>query len=152
KNLNDKIWMEDMEFEGNDFLVVDSLPNIDWKITKEIKDISGFQSYKAQTTLNDKYKTEVTAWYSPKLNFRNGPDKYWGLPGLILEVESIIKYENGAKEGISFKAVNIETIKKENSIQKPFKGNKVSENEFQKFVEDYYENLLEMMGGGVDKD
>ena len=31
---------------------------------------------------------EVTAWYTPQIPISNGPGEYWGLPGLILEVNS----------------------------------------------------------------
>ena len=30
--------------------------------------------------------TEVIAWYSPQIPVSQGPLEYWGLPGLILEV------------------------------------------------------------------
>ncbi|AWG23585.1 GLPGLI family protein [Flavobacterium faecale] len=43
-----------------------------------------------KTSLLDQIKapTErvVTAWYSPEIPVNQGPDKYWGLPGLILEI------------------------------------------------------------------
>ena len=29
---------------------------------------------------------EVTAWYTPEIPINQGPADYWGLPGLILEV------------------------------------------------------------------
>ena len=28
----------------------------------------------------------ITAWYTPEIPVNFGPDNYWGLPGLILEV------------------------------------------------------------------
>ena len=76
-----------MLFENKTYLIKDSLKNLDWTITKEKRNIAGFDVLKATTTMDDKYKTEVTAWYAPKLNFKNGPDEFWGLPGLILEIE-----------------------------------------------------------------
>lgn len=31
---------------------------------------------------------KITAWYTPQIPIQTGPDEYWGLPGLILEVQS----------------------------------------------------------------
>lgn len=31
---------------------------------------------------------KVTAWYTPQIPISNGPGEYWGLPGLILEINS----------------------------------------------------------------
>ena len=30
--------------------------------------------------------TQVTAWYTPHIPISQGPLEYWGLPGLILEI------------------------------------------------------------------
>ncbi len=31
---------------------------------------------------------EVVAWYTPQIPVSNGPGEYWGLPGLILEINA----------------------------------------------------------------
>ncbi|MES2545825.1 MAG: GLPGLI family protein [Bacteroidota bacterium] len=55
-------------------------------------------------------ETTVTAWYTPEIPVNQGPENYWGLPGLILEVndgKTIIlcsKVVLNAKEKVEIKA------------------------------------------------
>ncbi len=128
KNVKDKSYVVDKEFMGKEFLIKDSLPNYNWKLEGETKQIGGYTCYKAtairpvnkadfrnyrpkkeedkkaeekkegektaekeKTTnfMNDfDIPTEitVTAWYTPEIPVNQGPENYWGLPGLILEV------------------------------------------------------------------
>jgi GLPGLI family protein len=67
---------------------------VDWELTNEEKTIEGFLCYKAimrDIVINPislKSSTYiVTAWYAPTLPFSVGPLDYFGLPGLILQVE-----------------------------------------------------------------
>ena len=52
----------------------------------------------------------VTAWYTPEIPVNQGPENYWGLPGLILEVgdgKTVIlcsKVVLNAKEKVEIKA------------------------------------------------
>ncbi|MEO9512540.1 MAG: GLPGLI family protein [Flavobacteriaceae bacterium] len=65
--------------------VTDSiLPKFDWKLINENKTILGYSAQKAETTHNDR---KITAWFSSQLAFSDGPWKFHGLPGLILEVK-----------------------------------------------------------------
>ncbi len=67
------------------FYVVDSLHPMKWKINKEIKSILGYPCQKAQTHFRGR---DYIAYFTKKIPVNNGPYKFGGLPGLILEVYS----------------------------------------------------------------
>lgn len=130
---------------GKTYLMKDSLQNIQWKITKEKVQIAGLDTYKATGVMND--SIPVTAWYTPKINIKDGPDRFSGLPGLILKTEFEM---NGA--GITITATNISVRDEEITINKPSKGKEISEKEFYEEMRKLQEQAQEMYGGGVDTD
>ncbi|MNL12394.1 hypothetical protein D3C87_1332600 [compost metagenome] len=89
---------------GNIYYESDKLPVFDWKLESEQKKIGEYTCYKAifnhvyesssivqnpnggfeRKTTND--TSRVTAWYCPQIPVMNGPERFWGLPGLILEL------------------------------------------------------------------
>ena len=73
------------------YLVKDTLIQFPWKIERETKKLGDLAVRKA-TFYNELDNTNITAWYSPKIPFTHGPQKYWGLPGLILQLK--IEYLN----------------------------------------------------------
>lgn len=152
KNTTENLLIEETSIYGKDYLIASELPEFKWNISKESKNILGFEVRKATTVLDDKHKTKITAWYAPKLNVKTGPDEYWGLPGLILEVESGFDYEDGGNEGFTFKALKVEVMKESIDIQKPTKGIKVSKEELNEIMKKQNEKMMEMYEGGVDKD
>jgi GLPGLI family protein len=89
------------------FLIQDSLKLRDWKLEKETKNIGDYTCFKASYTYErtelscmsfddahgsdekleeKKEMVTVVAWYTPQIPVSLGPDRYEGLPGLILEV------------------------------------------------------------------
>lgn len=64
-----------------------------WKLGKERKSILGYTCRKATCTYNNLH---ITAWYANQIKISDGPLKFWGLPGLILEVEVDAYYETTA--------------------------------------------------------
>lgn len=70
-----------------DKIIVDSLPNIDWKIDyKDQKKIGTYLAIKATATYRG---SDLVAYFTPEITHAFGPLKLKGLPGLILEVYTV---------------------------------------------------------------
>ena len=64
------------------FLVEDSLLNIKWKITPDVRNIAGYDCRKAIGLLHD--SITIFAFYTDELLISGGPEGIHGLPGMIL--------------------------------------------------------------------
>jgi GLPGLI family protein len=69
---------------GECFLVQNKVPK--WILTQETKQIQGFNCYKAILKNEKTNKIKLEAWYTPKIPYQYGIMDYYGLPGLILEI------------------------------------------------------------------
>jgi len=75
-----------IETMGQTYIIQDELPDIQWKILNQIKDISGHVCMMAETY--DSIKSQkVIAWFAGDIPVQAGPENYYGLPGLILELD-----------------------------------------------------------------
>lgn len=145
KNIASQEFARETELFDKTFLVQDKLELPDWQITTESKTIGDYQALKAIWTVEESVqkfgsddKTEkqrtIIAWYTPQIPIPQGPDRYWGLPGLILEL----------KDGpITFICDQViinasEAIK----IKKPKNGQKVTAAEFERITEEKKEEIL----------
>lgn len=110
-----------IQFQNKDLSIKTDTPS--WVITKETKTIQGYQCFKATTTFLDPNESEskVTAWFAKKLPYAFGPKKYFGLPGLILEIEDF---------GYRFHATKIDLLEKEKDIENPVKGEIMTEQDY----------------------
>jgi GLPGLI family protein len=73
--------------------IQDTLNNFKWKFVKDTSKILLKQKCR-MATLNWRGRDYI-AWYAPKLSIFDGPYKFCGLPGLILEIydtENVYKY------------------------------------------------------------
>jgi GLPGLI family protein len=181
KDVKSKSYTVDKEFMGKEFLVVDSLPKLNWKLEQETKQIGGYTCYKATAVKeasktdfrnfrpknNDDKKPEekkddtkktsgetktnfednfempkeitVTAWYSPEIPVNQGPENYWGLPGLILEI-------NDGKTVILCSKVVLNP-KEKADIKASTKGKVVTQAEFDDIMIKKMEEFREMNRG-----
>lgn len=142
KNISEKYYLKPVN-AGKSYLIKEELKDYKWKISKETIEIAGFPTYKATGELND--STTIVAWYSPKLNIKDGPDRVWGLPGLVLKAEF-----NMAGTDILIDAVNVAVKEEEIKINKPTKGEVVTEEKFMADMKELQEKYKDMYGGGVD--
>ena len=70
--------------------------------------------------------TEIVAWYSPQIPLSQGPLEYWGLPGLILEV-------NADNTTILCSKIIMNPGEK-SKIEAPDKGKEVGKSEYQEII------------------
>jgi GLPGLI family protein len=81
----------------------------------------------------------ITAWYTPEIPVSQGPEGYWGLPGLILEVN------DGKTVLLCSKVVLNPKVKAE--IKAPSKGKVISQKEYDETVMKKMEEWREMNQG-----
>ena len=139
-----RILEERYSLDDKDFIVDADFEVFDWKISSETKKIGNYNCIKATATVKVTEKqqkdyqerlknrkstsafllqpptdTEIIAWFSNEIPISNGPDKYQGLPGLILELTS--------KNGIYICSKIVLNPKTKFKIEPPTKGKSISE-------------------------
>ena len=147
KNLEENRFTSQNEVFSKQFLIQDPIEKREWKLEKETKNIGEYTCFKATYTRmativnsirssNDEDSKEpeeieeeqtITAWYTPQIPVGNGPSRYGGLPGLILEVSD-------GQETILCSKI-ILNPKKGVSITEPKDGKKVTQDEFQAIMD-----------------
>jgi GLPGLI family protein len=74
------------EFAGKTYIIEDTLATPKWKVMNKIKEINGYMCMMAVS--EDTIKGQkIAAWFANDLAYNAGPERYYGLPGLILEVD-----------------------------------------------------------------
>lgn len=116
----------------------------DFRNFRAKKDEAKKEEKEKTTNLMDSFEmpkeVTITAWYAPEIPINQGPENYWGLPGLILEVsdgKTIIlcsKVVLNAKEKVAIKA--------------PTKGKVISQKEYDETVTKKIEEMREQFKNG----
>lgn len=128
-----------------------------WKIEQETKKIDKFNAQKATLDFGGR---SWTAWFTQEIPFQEGPYKFSGLPGLILEMEDVTKTHQYKFLGIkNFDDIIVKDSKDNNESsgmiigfganQKPLE---VSENKFSQLWKEYkndsVKDMRQMLGQG----
>lgn len=154
KNISENRFSSQRDLFGKTFLVKDKLEERAWKLLKETKQIGEYTCYKAtsmrttdvRVSIDEKgNRTEepaeeitITAWYAPSIPVSNGPELYYGLPGLIMEVHDDNKV-------IICSQLTLNTDKK---IVEPENGKVVSEEEYNALMEKKMKEMQKIESGG----
>lgn len=166
-NIKNKTEIIEDEIFGNEFLITNPLQPTNWQLIDETKKIGDYNCYKAQVVIpvsekelqdykdflakNEKKQSlfqmkepkpkTVIAWYTPEIPVSFGPNNYYGLPGLILEInedEMII---------LCTKVQFGNTIK--GTLKAPNKGKKVTQKEFDKIQKEKFESMQDENGAVI---
>lgn len=123
--------------------VVDKSDFRNMSFKKEAKKTDDKKSSTSNSNLMDMLEMPdnigITAWYTPEIPVSQGPESYYGLPGLILEI-------NDGKTVILCSKVVLNP-KEKVVIKAPTKGKVVSEKEYNKIVADKMEEMKQMNAG-----
>lgn len=149
KNVKENRFANQTEIFGKVFLIQDSLTNRKWELVNETKNIGNYTCFKAE--FKDEYTTQTltqdgkmetltkprttTVWYTPQIPVNNGPSEFFGLPGLILEVND---------DDLTLVCTKVVINPKDNiSIVEPTKGKLVTQKEFDKISEKKSKEMME---------
>jgi GLPGLI family protein len=127
------------EFMGKNYLIEDSLRLSPWKFGTETKTIQGYECKQAYYTdeTRPEQKQEITAWYTDKIRPFLGPERFHSLPGAVLAVDI-----NSGERVLVAKTIELRELKK-NEMKKPASGQKTTQIEFRKMVDEQ----IRQMGG-----
>src|SRR5690554_260412 len=157
KNLKENYSILENDRFNKTNLIKDTLETSGWELLTESKQIGNYTAYKATKTVkpknyfpDDEKEDEAsenflsmmdqkepkdiiyTAWYTPEIPIPNGPEKFGGLPGLILELHT--------DNMVYLCSEIVLNPKKPISIKAP-KGKVISQEEHDKNIRKMYENI-----------
>ncbi len=166
-NLKKKEVLEEEDIFGKEFLISEPLEQLNWKLGSETKKIGVYTCIKAELIIPvteqerkeyadflEREKTKpsvfkipepkdrvVVAWYTPEIPVSFGPKNYWGLPGLILELQ---------EEDLVILCQKVTLNSKENfKIKAPSKGDKVSRKKFEEIQKKKIESMQDSDGNVI---
>ncbi|RKS53409.1 GLPGLI family protein [Gillisia mitskevichiae] len=120
----------------DDYLYTEELKQLDWRILPETKVVAGYKVQKAKTYFAGR---NYIAWFTEELPISEGPYKFSGLPGLIIQIQD-------AQNHYNYQLIKWENINKDELVEnKDYTNNYVviEKEEFFKFKKEYYENFFQ---------
>lgn len=130
---------------GFDGFILKDIPLQNWTILKDIKYFNNVKVQKAETKWEGR---NWTAWFDPEIPFQEGPYKFNGLPGLIVEL-----YDN--KNNFNFKLIKSESLTEDFVLDfyKNIKNSnfliEIPDSKFKKMQLEYYQTPMKAAHDGT---
>jgi GLPGLI family protein len=121
---------------GKNYIVEDSLYIVKWKVNNELKEVAGHLCMNAfwRDTVKDQ---DIVAWFALDIPTSGGPERYCGLPGLILEIDI-----NAGAMVISADKIDLRNVSTELEPAKKLKGKKIKETEYQALIKKHVDQKI----------
>jgi GLPGLI family protein len=125
-----------IEMLGKTYIIEDSLQAPKWKVMNQIKDVNGHVCMLAVTEDTIK-KQQVKAWFAHDIPVPAGPEQYFGLPGLIMELDL-----NDGDVVITATKVELKPVGEEINLPKKMKGRKLTDKAYRDLLHNHISDSM----------
>ena len=147
KDIDTKQFFKSANLGNKQITVKDDLKNYNWIVSRDTKTILGYEAKKAIGEYKNK---KIIAWFTTSIPYKTGPADYWGLPGLILEIEEDANLSDKIEAKKVTRITDVTTINDKKTIEIPKSNKYLSENEFVTKRDELIKNMKDMYSNGVD--
>ena len=119
---------EIIEMLGKTYVIEDMLQTPKWKVMNKIKDISGHVCMLAVTEDTIK-KQKIEAWFAHDLPVMAGPEQYFGLPGIIMELDI-----NEGDVVVTATKVELKPVGEEIELPRKIRGRKIDNAQYDQLL------------------
>lgn len=155
KNVADQTFEQEQDVMGKEFLIKDGLEVAEWELSEETKKIGNYNAQKATYSRiidsqrfstgmtemeNVKDTIQVVAWFTPDIPVPHGPENFFGLPGLILEVQS-------SGRTLICEKIELNPSAEPVAIIRPKRGKEVTREEFRAIQEESMKQMMNRYQG-----
>ena len=137
RNFNDMTIFDIIKLLGKVYIIEDTLRPQSWKILNDIKDVAGhicMNAYWVDTLKQQK----VTAWFAMDMPVSGGPERFCGLPGMILEVDV-----NDGAMLITADKIEMKSLTTEMDLPKKIKGKRIHEDDYFRILKKHMDDRKE---------
>jgi GLPGLI family protein len=119
RSFTKNLWVHTHKSLAHHFLMEEAIPNFNWEITGGVDTIANMPCRQAIY----KYPNgrQIRAWFTDQIPYSTGPQRYCGLPGLILKVDDLL---------VTIEAQKITFVEDMPKIEPPTKGERIKPEEF----------------------